>query len=107
RAAGYWRGESFGDLLRARAAAHPGHLALVDPAPERRTWTYAELDARADTLAAGLAGLGIRKGDRVVVQLPNTGEFIETVFALFRLGALPVYALPAHREREIDHFCAH
>ncbi|MFD6150030.1 (2,3-dihydroxybenzoyl)adenylate synthase [Streptomyces sp. NPDC060243] len=106
RAAGYWRGESFGDLLRARAAAHPGHLALVDPAPARRTWTYAELDARADTLAAGLAGLGIRKGDRVVVQLPNIGEFIETVFALFRLGALPVYALPAHREREIDHFCA-
>ncbi|WP_399055959.1 hypothetical protein, partial [Streptomyces evansiae] len=29
----------------------------------------------------------MRKGDRVVVQLPNIGEFIETVFALFRLGA--------------------
>jgi 2,3-dihydroxybenzoate-AMP ligase len=106
RAAGHWRGESLGDILRARAAAHPTDLALVDPAPERRTWTYAQLDARADTLAAGLTGLGIRKGDRVVVQLPNTGEFIETVFALFRIGALPVFALPAHREREIDHFCA-
>ncbi|MYS46291.1 AMP-binding protein, partial [Streptomyces sp. SID5998] len=49
---------------------------------------------------------GIGRGDRVVVQLPNVGEFVEVVFALFRIGALPVYALPAHRDTEIGHFCA-
>ncbi|GHG94993.1 (2,3-dihydroxybenzoyl)adenylate synthase [Streptomyces rubradiris] len=106
RAAGYWRGQTFGDMLRERAAAHPDRTALVDPAPERRTWTYRELDERADRLAAGFLARGIRKGDRVVVQLPNTGEFVEVVFALFRIGALPVYALPAHRETEIAHFCS-
>ncbi len=106
RAAGHWRGETFGRMLRERAAAHPDRTALVDPAPERRTWTYRELDARADRLAAGFAARGIAKGDRVVVQLPNVGEFVEVVFALFRIGALPVYALPAHRETEIGYFCS-
>ncbi|GAB1326832.1 (2,3-dihydroxybenzoyl)adenylate synthase [Streptomyces sennicomposti] len=106
RAAGHWRGETFGGMLRERAAAHPDRIALVDPAPERRTWTYRELDEAADRLAAGFAARGIGRGDRVVVQLPNVGEFAEVVFALFRIGALPVYALPAHRDTEIGHFCA-
>nr|WP_202490182.1 (2,3-dihydroxybenzoyl)adenylate synthase [Streptomyces sp. SID8381] len=106
RAAGHWRGETFGGMLRERAAAHPDRIALVDPAPERRTWTYRELDEAADRLAAGFAARGIGRGDRVVVQLPNVGEFVEVVFALFRIGALPVYALPAHRDTEIGHFCA-
>ena len=106
RAAGHWRGETFGGFLRERAAAHPDRIALVDPAPGRRTWTYRQLTERADQLAAGFAARGIRKGDRVVLQLPNVGEFVEVVFALFRIGALPVYALPAHRESEIGHFCS-
>ncbi|MFE0047406.1 (2,3-dihydroxybenzoyl)adenylate synthase [Streptomyces albireticuli] len=111
RAAGYWRGETFGQMLRDRAAAHPDRTAIVDPGAEpggegRRAWTYGELDARADRLAAGFLEHGITKGDRVVLQLPNTAEFFEVVFALFRIGALPVFALPAHRESEIRHFCA-
>ncbi|KNB53597.1 (2,3-dihydroxybenzoyl)adenylate synthase [Streptomyces caatingaensis] len=106
RAAGWWRGETFGRMLRDRAAAHPGRIAIVDPAGETRRWTYGELDERADRLAAGLLALGIGKGDRVVVQLPNVAEFFEVVFALFRIGALPVFALPAHRDSEIRHFCA-
>ncbi|MFF2652552.1 (2,3-dihydroxybenzoyl)adenylate synthase [Streptomyces sp. NPDC058045] len=106
RAAGHWRGETFGGMLRERAAAHPDRLALVDPAPARRTWTYRQLDRRADWLAAGFAARGIGRGDRVVVQLPNIGEFTEVVFALFRLGALPVYALPAHRAAEMAYFCS-
>ncbi|MFF0596380.1 (2,3-dihydroxybenzoyl)adenylate synthase [Streptomyces antibioticus] len=106
RAAGHWRGETFGGMLRERAATHPDRVAVVDPAPRRRTWTYRQLDEAADRLAAGFAARGIGRGDRVVVQLPNIGEFIEVVFALFRVGAVPVYALPAHRETEITHFCS-
>ncbi|MCS0603355.1 (2,3-dihydroxybenzoyl)adenylate synthase [Streptomyces sp. LP11] len=106
RRAGHWRGETFGGMLRERAVAHPDRIALVDPEPERRTWTYRELDEAAGRLAAGFAARGIGRGDRVVVQLPNVGEFAEVVFALFRIGALPVFALPAHRETEITHFCS-
>ncbi|MFF2953830.1 (2,3-dihydroxybenzoyl)adenylate synthase [Kitasatospora sp. NPDC057965] len=111
RAAGHWRGETFGSMLRERAAAHPDRIAVVDPVggegedPTRR-WTYAELDRRADRMAAGLRALGIGRGDRVVVQLPNIAEFFEVVFGLFQIGALPVFALPAHRYTEISYFCA-
>nr|APD71515.1 non-ribosomal peptide synthetase 17 [Streptomyces sp.] len=106
RAAGWWRGETFGQMLRDRAAAHPDRIAIVDPAGGGRRWSYAELDRRADALAAGLLGRGIGKGDKVVVQLPNVAEFFEVIFALFRIGALPVFALPAHRETEIGYFCS-
>ncbi|MEV4420987.1 AMP-binding protein [Patulibacter sp. NPDC049589] len=99
---GYWRGETFGSMLRERADAHPDRLALV--AGEDR-WTYAELDERADRLAAGFRGLGIARGDRVVVQLGNGSAFVEVVFGLFRIGALPVFALPPHRRTEIVAFC--
>ncbi|MGW3074281.1 (2,3-dihydroxybenzoyl)adenylate synthase [Kitasatospora sp. NPDC001132] len=111
RAAGYWRGETFGRMLRERAATHGERTAVVDPgghavAATERRWTYAELDRRADRMAAGLRARGIHSGDRVVVQLPNVAEFFEVVFALFRIGALPVFALPAHRYAEIGYFCS-
>jgi 2,3-dihydroxybenzoate-AMP ligase len=41
----------------------------------------------------------------MVVQLPNSPEFIVLIFALFRLGVIPVLALPVHRRSEIDHLC--
>ncbi|GAB4210744.1 MAG: (2,3-dihydroxybenzoyl)adenylate synthase [Roseiflexaceae bacterium] len=104
RAAGYWRGETFGGLLREWAARHGEREAIVCGA---RRWSYRELDARASSLAAGFARLGIRAQDRVVVQLPNIAEFFEVCFGLFRLGALPVFGLPAHRSAEIGAFCAH
>ncbi|MRG97503.1 (2,3-dihydroxybenzoyl)adenylate synthase [Polyangium spumosum] len=102
RRAGHWRGETFGEWLHARAARFGDRVALVD---ERRRLSYRELDTRASHLAAGLSRLGIRPRDRVVVQLPNVVEFFEVCFALFRLGALPVLALPAHRRSEISYFC--
>ncbi|WP_324792612.1 (2,3-dihydroxybenzoyl)adenylate synthase [Streptomyces cyaneofuscatus] len=104
RAAGWWRGETFGEMLRQRAEEHPDRIAIVDPAAGSR-WTYADLDRRADRLAAGFLARGIAKDDKVVVQLPNIAEFFEVIFALFRIGALPVFALPAHRETEIAYFC--
>ncbi|MEU4538687.1 AMP-binding protein [Streptosporangium sp. NPDC023825] len=100
RREGYWRGETLGDLLRRLAAAHGSRTALV--AGEDR-WTYRELDERADRLAAGLSRLGIGRGDRVLVQLPNVPELVVLCFALFRLGAPPVLALPPHRGSEIGH----
>ena len=98
RAAGYWTGQRFADLLDGAVAAHGGRTAVVGTGPSgEQRWTYAELDARARGLAAGLAEQGVAPGDRVVVWLPNVPEYVEVVFALFRLGALPVFALPAHR----------
>ncbi|MEV0005282.1 AMP-binding protein [Micromonospora sp. NPDC050980] len=104
RAEGYWRGEVLGDLGRELARSDPDRTALV--AGDQRVG-YGELDRRADRLAAGLRARGIGRHDRVVVQLPNSVEFVVVCLALFRLGALPVLALPAHRRAEIGHLCAH
>lgn len=102
REAGYWRGETLGSLLREWAARPEPRTAIVDG--ERR-WTYAELDARADRLAAGLLALGIGPGMPVVVQLPNSATFAAVSIALFRIGAPPVFALPNHRRNEIAYLC--
>jgi 2,3-dihydroxybenzoate-AMP ligase len=101
REKGYWRGETFRQVLEARAREQSSAVAIVGGG-ER--WTYAELLARAETAAAGFLALGLRPGDRVIVQLPNIPQFFAVVFGLFRARMIPVFALPAHRLTEIAHF---
>lgn len=100
RERGYWEGRTLGSVLREAARTTPDSVALVDGA---RRWSYGELDLAADHLATGLRRLGLSAGDRVLVQLPNSAEFVVLSFALFRLGAVPVMALPAHREADLLH----
>lgn len=102
REAGCWRNETFGEMLRERARIYGSRIAITSG---DRNVSYAELDHRVDRLATGFQSLGIKKKDRVVVQLPNVIEFFEVIFALFRLGAWPVFSLPSHRYSEIHHFC--
>ncbi len=101
RRAGWWNGERFDAVLRARARERPDHLAVIDA---RHRWTYAELDRRVDALAAGFLAMGFAPGDRVLVQLPNRVEFLSVTFALLRAGVVPVFCLPAHRLAEVEHF---
>ena len=100
-AAGYWRGRPLGALLGASPA---DAVALVDG---DTTFTYAELLSRADATAAGLAGLGLRRGDRMVVQLSNCWEFVVLTLACLRAGIVPVMALPAHRRVELAYLAEH
>ncbi|MFD8462310.1 (2,3-dihydroxybenzoyl)adenylate synthase [Streptomyces antimycoticus] len=102
RTEGLWRGESLVDLLDSAARAHGPRTALVDG--DRRI-DYAELALLTRRTAAALRARGIRSGDRMVVQLPNGPDFVVVCFALFRLGAKPVFALPSHRFQEIRHLC--
>ena len=101
RAKGYWRGETFSQLLRSRAEAQGDSVAVVGM---NQRWTYGELLEKAETAAAGFLAMGLKPGDRVVVQLPNLPEFLSVIFGLFRAKLIPVYALPAHRSSEIVHF---
>ncbi|MEC0180495.1 (2,3-dihydroxybenzoyl)adenylate synthase [Paenibacillus peoriae] len=101
RKAGYWEGVTFGEMLRKRAGSQGDRIAVTDG---RKSTSYRELDEKVDRLAAGFYQLGIRQTDRVIVQLPNITEFFEVCFALFRLGALPIFSLPAHRSSEIAYF---
>ena len=97
---GYWRDRTLSALLDDGARQWPTRTAVVDG---DRGWTYAELCERATRLACGLRARGICHGDRVLVHLPNVAEFLSLAFALFRIGAVPVLALPPHRRTEIVH----
>ena len=69
-----------------RAAEHGDRIAIVSG---NQHTSYAELDNRVDRLAAGFLKLGIKARERVIVQLPNIAPFFDTIFALFRIGAIP------------------
>lgn len=104
RERGYWAGATFGELVDRWAGQHGDRVALVDG--DRRV-SYAQLAEISRRMAAALRELGIEREDRVVVQLPNNAAFCELTLALFRIGALPVTALPSHRERELGHLIEH
>jgi len=65
--------------------------------------TYAEMNALTDRLAAALANLGVKKGDRVGIFMPNTPQFVLSYFAILKLGAIVVSTNPLYTKREIIH----
>ncbi|CAM3403060.1 AMP-binding protein [Mycobacterium frederiksbergense] len=101
RQAGYWTGAPLDSILSNGAATWPYVTAIVD---SERSYTFAELDATADLVAARLTALGLRPGDRVLLQLPNTTQFAVAFFGLLRAGVVPVMCLSGHRSAELSHF---
>ena len=98
---GYWENRTLIDMIHERCDAFPERVALVDG---DRKLTYGELKNRVEHLAGHFYLAEIAPEMRVVVQLPNSLEFVLVYLALIRLGAIPVMALPAHRQTEIQHF---
>jgi acyl-CoA synthetase (AMP-forming)/AMP-acid ligase II len=88
--------------LRNQARARPDAPALRFPAADYQTdrprwdeWSYGQLDRESDALAAGLASeAGFVRGERVVVMVRPSLRFYALLFALFKLGAVPVLLDP-------------
>ena len=101
RAKGYWEDRPLVSHFQERFERFAGRTAVIDG--ERRV-TYRELGQQAERVALNLLDLGLRPLDRVVVQLPNTLEFVQLYFGLQLIGAIPFMALPSHRFREVNQF---
>jgi 2,3-dihydroxybenzoate-AMP ligase len=101
RARGYWEDRPLISHFLPLFADYAGRPAVVD---DEGSYTYAELGAASERVALNLLDLGLMPGDRVVVQLPNTRLFASFYFALQRIGAIPIMALPSHRFRELRQF---
>ena len=84
------------DLLRRSAGEDAGRLAVVDGADRL---TRAELDALVNGIAAGLAGRGLRPGDRVGLQLPTGVPFVAAYLGALRAGLIAVPVNPAAAAR--------
>ncbi|WP_129626714.1 o-succinylbenzoate--CoA ligase [Candidatus Oscillochloris fontis] len=72
------------DWLAQRAAAHPARTALISAAGR---WSFAELEQRANLLAAQLVALGLQPGERVAVLARNSVEYVSLIHAAPRCGA--------------------
>ncbi|MDR2256831.1 MAG: AMP-binding protein [Arthrobacter sp.] len=103
---GVWTDDLIGDIA-AHAAADPTLASKPAVADATRRLSYAELEDEATRLALGWRELGLRRGDRVILQLPNSVEFLTSLLSLLKAGLVPIMALPDHREAELGHFAQH
>jgi len=81
----------------SRFPSHP-HLKFM-----RNTLTYREVDALAGKFAAALAGLGLKKGSRLALNLPNSPQFVFCYLGALRAGCTVVPCNPIYTERELQH----
>ncbi len=93
-----WDPISLGEALTLWSEKYKDAVALTE---DGESMTYQELESEANKLAQGFNKHGFNKGDVIVLQIPNSIEFVVVSFALFKLGVIPVMALPAHRKIEI------
>jgi cyclohexanecarboxylate-CoA ligase len=96
---GWWADEVLSDLVDRNAAAQPDAIWCVDG---RTTLTFGELKERSDAFAQLLSKLGVRAGERVMVQLPNWVEATIAYAGVARLGAVYVPRLMVYREHEME-----
>jgi non-ribosomal peptide synthetase component E (peptide arylation enzyme) len=100
-AKGWWLNLTYGDILDRSAQRYPDKPAVIE---DRSTITYRQLKDKVDRLAVMLLKLGIKKYDRILLQLPNRHEYIVAFYAAQRIGAVPVLALARQEYQEISYF---
>lgn len=94
---------SFGTIWEAIARELPGTIAISEPG---RDHTYAEFEQRSARLAAALVAAGVGPGDKVACYLYNGSAYLETVFAAFKIGAVPVNANYRYTQDELSSLLA-
>ncbi len=87
------------DCLADLAASRPDAPALLF---KGASVTYRDLAAHSDALAVALASLGVTRGDRVALLLPNCPQFFVAQFAAWKLGAIVAPLNPIYTEHELE-----
>jgi fatty-acyl-CoA synthase len=95
-------GETIGVHFDKVAERWSDHDALISRQQNVR-WSYGELKAKVDALAAGLLALGLSPGERVGIWSPNNAEWAVTQFATAKAGLILVNINPAYRLSELDY----
>src|SRR5258708_25566478 len=87
------------DYLPGLACAHPRAPALLF---KRATITWAELERLSDACASAFNALGITRGDRIALLLPNCPQFSIAQFAAWKLGAIVAPLNPMYTGHELE-----
>ncbi|MDH3232163.1 MAG: acyl--CoA ligase [Alphaproteobacteria bacterium] len=101
---GVWSGDTVAGWLAGGAEAHPDAPLMIH---DGKTVTYAEALDGAQRIAAGFLKLGLRKGDVVALQLPNTPEYLLTYFGLVLVGIVPALMHVVYGPAELKPLLAH
>jgi long-chain acyl-CoA synthetase len=91
------------DFLATLARDHGSKTAILF---KGATLSYEQLAADSDAFATALAGLGVRRGDRVALVLPNCPQFLTAEFGAWKAGAIVVPLNPTYTARELEHALA-
>ncbi len=91
-------------FLQESAESFPQNTAMIFAG---RKFSYRELQEKVDALAAALAALGLKKGEKVALLLPNSPPFVIGYYAILKAGGVVVSLNPLAVEREILHFLNH
>ncbi len=67
--------------------------------------TYGDIDQQSDSLAAAFNDMGLKKGDRIIVDLQNVPQFLIATYAAWKLGIIVVPLNPMYKEEELLYFC--
>ncbi len=89
---------SAGQVLDRSSSLCPKKIALIY---KGQRISYEELNQRVNDFAAGMVSLGFRKGDRCVIDLPNSPELVTGFYALARLGVITTWCNPVYRQKEV------
>ena len=87
-------------LLVDSAKAHPDKTCIHF---EGRNLSYSEVDDISSRFASALVSLGLKKGDRVAVFMPNLPQLVMSFFAILKAGGVVVMCNPIYKERELEH----
>jgi fatty-acyl-CoA synthase len=87
--------------LAISALRYPNKAALVFMG---RVWTFQDLLSSAEQMAKQLAAIGVKTGDRVVLDMQNCPQLVITHFAILRLDAVVVPVNPMNRAEELKHY---
>ncbi|MCP4427043.1 MAG: long-chain fatty acid--CoA ligase [Chloroflexi bacterium] len=87
-------------FLTESAKKHPDHPALI---LKGKSISYRQLDEETDAVAAALIANGFKKGDRAVIYMPNTPQFVISYFGILKAGGIAIATNPLYTERELEH----
>ncbi|HZJ00936.1 MAG TPA: AMP-binding protein [Gemmatimonadaceae bacterium] len=87
------------DYLRQNAAIAPDHPAILF---KGASLTYAQLEKETDRFASALLKLGVKRGDRVAIALPNCPQFMIGEIGIWKAGAIACPLNPTYTERELE-----
>ncbi|MBI2816791.1 MAG: AMP-binding protein [Acidobacteria bacterium] len=98
---GIWEPKVLWDPLREAAARYPDRTFVADG---EKKLSYGEIVQLSERVAVHLLECGMQPRDIVLLQLPNTWEFVVMFYALRRVGVIPIMCLPPHRQTELTYF---